>query len=151
MRFQGRIQIFSSPLVEEEIFRLQMVWKSQNNVRNYMFLAQYFYQHSQIFSIFIYHGSMPMKSYQFFKICKRFDKEREKTVNEKKKTDNILTLFYNRLLKSFNMIINLFFFYKLICCPIFAFWYQDDARNLKRGNRERQIARNSKWQYLFQK
>ena len=62
-----------------------------------------------------------MKSYQFFKICKRFDKEREKTVNEKKKTDNILTLFYNRLLKSFNMIINLFFFYKLICCPIFAF------------------------------
>ena len=110
MRFQGRIQIFSSPLVEEEIFRLQVVWKSQNNVRNYMFLAQYFYQHSQIFSIFIYHGSMPMKSYRFFKICKRFDKEREKTVNEKRKTDNILTLFYNRLLKSFNMIINLFFF-----------------------------------------
>ena len=64
---------------------------------------------------------MPMKSYQFFKICKRFDKEREKTVNEKKKTDNILTLFYNRLLKSFNMIINLFFFLQAHLLPNFCF------------------------------
>ena len=41
-----------------------------------------------------------MKSYQFFKICKWFDKEREKTiyvaVNEKK-TEKSWTLFYNRL------------------------------------------------------
>ena len=42
-----------------------------------------------------------MKSYQFFKICKRFDKEREKktyaAVNEKRKTEKSWTLFYNRL------------------------------------------------------
>ena len=61
--------------------------KGQNNVRNYKFLAKYF----QIFSIFIYNESLPMKSYQFFKICKRFDKEREKTL------EKIWTLFYNRL------------------------------------------------------
>ena len=48
-----------------------------------------------------------MKSYQFFKICKRFDKERENTyaaVNEKKKTEKSWILFYNRLFyKSFNV------------------------------------------------
>ena len=42
-----------------------------------------------------------MKSYQFFKICKRFDKEREKktyvTVNEKRNTEKTWTLFYNGL------------------------------------------------------
>ena len=35
-----------------------------------------------------------MKSYQFFKICKRIDKEREKTlavVNEKRKTEKSWT------------------------------------------------------------
>ena len=41
-------------------------------------MANYFYQHFQIFSIYIYNENLPMKSYQFFKICKRFDKEREK-------------------------------------------------------------------------
>ena len=42
-----------------------------------------------------------MKSYQFSKIYKRFDKERKKTthagVNEKRKTEKKWTLFYNRL------------------------------------------------------
>ena len=42
-----------------------------------------------------------MKSYQFFKICQCFDKEREKNtyaaVNEKRKTEKSWTLFYNRL------------------------------------------------------
>ena len=28
-----------------------------------------------------------MKSYQFFKICKDFDKEREKALDEKRKTE----------------------------------------------------------------
>ena len=50
------------------------------NVRSYKFLAKYFYQHFQIFCIFIYNESLPMKSYYFFKICKRFGKEREKTL-----------------------------------------------------------------------
>ena len=55
-------------LTGEKDFRFQMVQKGQNNVRNYKFLAKYFSQHFQIFSIFIYNESLPMKSYQFFKI-----------------------------------------------------------------------------------
>ena len=50
-----------------------------------MFLAKYFYQYFQIFSIFIYNESLPMKSYQFFKIWNRFDKEREKTLMQQSK------------------------------------------------------------------
>ena len=41
-----------------------------------------------------------MKSYKFFKIYKRIDKEREKTyvaVNEKRKTEKSWVLFYNML------------------------------------------------------
>ena len=42
-----------------------------------------------------------MKSYQFFKICQCFDKEREKNtyaaVNEKRKTEKSSALFYDRL------------------------------------------------------
>ena len=34
----------------------------------------------QIFSIFMYNKSLPMKSFQFFKIYKRFDKKSEKTL-----------------------------------------------------------------------
>ena len=48
-------------------------------------------------------------------------------------------------------IIIIFFIRKLIHSAIFAFCYQDDARNIKRENWERQIARNVKLQYLFQK
>ena len=43
-------------------------------------MAKHFFQYSQIFSIFIYNESFPMKSYQFFKIYKRFYEKREKTV-----------------------------------------------------------------------
>ena len=50
-------------LVDEENFSFQMVYKGQNNVRNYKFLAKYFYQYFQIFSIVIYNESLPMKSY----------------------------------------------------------------------------------------
>ena len=57
-----------------------MVQKGQNNVRNYKFLEKYFYQHFQICSIFKYNESLPMKSSQFFKIFKHFDKGREKTL-----------------------------------------------------------------------
>ena len=66
----------------------------------YKFLAKYFYQYFQIFSVFTCNESLSMKSYQFFKIWKPFDKEREKThvvVNEKRKTAKSWTLFYNRL------------------------------------------------------
>ena len=45
-------------------------------------------------------------------------------------------------IKSFKIII--FKFRKPIRGAIFAFCYQDDARNIKRGNWERQIARTGK-------
>ena len=96
-----------------------------------------------------------MKFYQFLKICKRFDKEREKTLMQQsmrkvKLRKAGLSFITGCFIKSFNMII-IFLFRKLIGSPSFAFWYQDDARNIKRGSRERQIARNGKLQYLFQK
>ena len=55
-----------------------------------------------------------MKPYQFFKIWKPFDKEREKNthaaVNEKRKTEKRWTLFYNSyFIKLFNMLMNHFF------------------------------------------
>ena len=113
-------------LVDKENFRFQIVQKRQNNVRNYKLLTKYFYQHFQIFSIFIYNESLPMKSYQFFKICKRFDKEREKTLMQqsmrKEKLRKVgLCFITGCFIKSFNMIINHFLFRKLICSPIFAF------------------------------
>ena len=40
-------------LADKEKFRFQMVYKGQNNVRNYKFLAKYFCQYFQIFSIFV--------------------------------------------------------------------------------------------------
>ena len=42
--------------------------------------VKHFFQYLQIFSIFIYNKSLPMKSYQFFKIYKPFYKKREKAV-----------------------------------------------------------------------
>ena len=53
-----------------------------HNVRNYKFLAKYLFQYFQIFSIFISYESLPMKSCQFFKIYKRFDRERVKTLKQ---------------------------------------------------------------------
>ena len=53
-------------------------------------------------------------------------------------------------IKLFNMII-IFLFRQLIRSAIFAFWYQGDARNIKRGNWERQMAMIEKLRYLFQK
>ena len=110
-------------------------------------MTKYFYRYFQIFSIFIYNESLPMKSYQFFKICKRFDKEREKTLMQqsmrKEKLRKVgLCFITDCFIKSFNMIINQFLFRKLIRSPIFGFWYQDDARNIKRGRRKRERARN---------
>ena len=46
-----------------------------------------------------------MKSYQFFKICKRFDKEREKTLMRKSMRIEELRKV-SCFLKSFNMIID---------------------------------------------
>ena len=97
-----------------------------------------------------------MASYQFFKIYERFDKEREKTLmqqlmRKEKLRKAGLCFITGYFIQSFNMIINNFLFRKLTCSPNFAFWYQDDPRNIKRGSREPQIARNGKLQYSFRK
>ena len=122
-----------------------------HNFRNYKLLPKFFYQHFQSFSNFIYNQSLPMKSYQFLKIGKRFDKEKEKTLMQqsmRKEKKRKVGLFFvaGYLIKSFNMklIIFFFLFLKLIRSSIFAFWHQDDARNIKRRSREWQIARKGK-------
>ena len=82
-------------------FRFQVVERVENDVKNCKFLAKYFFQYFQIFSIFLYNESWLMKFYQFFKINKRFYKKREKTLIQqtmrKRKTEKSWTLFYNRL------------------------------------------------------
>ena len=70
-------------------------------------LAKYFYQHFQIFSIFICNESLPMKYYQFFKTCQRFGKEIEKTLIQQSMRKEKLREV-GRFIKSFNMIINHF-------------------------------------------
>ena len=61
-------------------------------------LSKYFFR---IFSIFLCNEILPLKSYQFFKICKRFYKKKRKSnhtaVNVKKKTEKSWTLFCKRL------------------------------------------------------
>ena len=78
-----------------------------------------------------------MEPYQFFKIYKRFDKERKKFIQQsmrkKKLRKNGLYFVTGCFIKPFKIII-IFLFRKLICSAIFAFCYQDDARNIKRGN-----------------
>ena len=74
--------------------------KSQNNVRNFKFLVKYFYKYFQIFPIVIYNENLPMKSYNFFQIYKRFDRKSEKTLIDKsmrKKTVKNWTFSYSRL------------------------------------------------------
>ena len=87
--------------------------------------------------------ALPIKSYQFFKIYKRFDKEKEKML--------IQQSMRKEKRRKFGFCLIFFLFRELIRRAIFAFYYQDDAINMKRRNWERQIARNGKLQYLFQK
>ena len=65
-----------------------------------------------------------MKSYQFFKICKRFGKEREKTLMQqsvrKEKLRKVgLCFITGCFIKSFNMIINHFFVFASSCAARF--------------------------------
>ena len=67
-----------------------------------------------------------MKSHQFFKICIRFDKEREKTLMQlsmrKEKLRKVgLCFITGCLIKSFNMIINHFFVLQAHLQPNFYF------------------------------
>ena len=85
----GRIQRFWKEVVlyfghhvcpKKKILGFRWHKKGKSNVRSYRFLAKHFLQYFQIFSIFIYNESLLMKSYQFFKIYRRFNKKREKTL-----------------------------------------------------------------------
>ena len=119
--YQGRIQRFWKgvalyfghygwPTKKILAFR----WSKKANItldRKYKFLANYFYQHFQIFSIFIYNESLPMKYYKIFKICKRSDKDREKTHMQQsmekenwKKLDFVLSVKYTPLLNEFKQL-----------------------------------------------
>ena len=86
-------------------------------------------------------------------------------VIEKRRTEKSWNLFYltDYFMKPSKMAINHFFFSRFFCSQdlflfcklvhsaVFVFWCQDDARNIKRGNCDQKIARNSKLQYLLQK
>ena len=77
-------------------------------------MAKYFYKYFQIFSIFTYNRSLTMKSFQFFKICKRFDKKREKTLiqqsmRKEKLRKAVLCSVTDYFTKPFKRIINHFF------------------------------------------
>ena len=67
-----------------------------------------------------------MKSYQFFKICKRFYKKKEKTLVQqsmKKRTEKSWTLFYNSyFIKSFKITVNHFFFNRSFCAQGFFYF-----------------------------
>ena len=74
----------------------------------------------------MYNESLPMKSYQFFKICQRFDKERKKTLvqqsmREEKLRKVGLCFITGCFIKSFNMIINHFFVLEAHWQP--NFWF----------------------------
>ena len=87
-----------------------------------------------------------MKSYQFLKICKRFDKEREKTLTQQSMRK------VGCFIKSFNMIINHFFcFASSFAAQYLHFYIRMTQEIIKRRSRERQTVRNGKLQYLFQK
>ena len=95
--------------------------------------------------------------YQFLKICKRFDKESEKTLMQqsiRKEKLRKVGLFFmtDCFIKSFNMIINPFFcFASSFAAQYLHFYIRMTQEIIKRRSRERQIARNGKLQYLFQK
>ena len=70
--------------------------------------------------------ALPMKSYEFFKICKSFDKEREKTLMQesmrKEKPRKVgLCFITDCFISSFNMIINHFFVSQAHSQPSFCF------------------------------
>ena len=130
-------------------------------------MEKHFFQYFQIFSIFISNESLKLtdKILSVFQNLQMLFKKREKShtaVNEKRKTEKCWTLFYltDYFMKPLKMAINHFFFNRsflftrfFLFCKLghsttFAFWFQDDTRNITRGNWEQQIATNSKLQYF---
>ena len=106
-----------------------------------------FWQNNSIsifkFSPYICNERLPMKSYQFFKIYKHSDKEKDKTLMQqsmrKEKLRNLGLCFTTGCFIKYFNIITTFLFCKLIRSPIFALWYQDEKRNSKSGSRDYNI------------
>ena len=89
------------------------------------FLAKYFFQYFQILYPFTYNENLPMKSYQFSKICKRFYQERKITLipqsmRKKRKLRKVgISFITGWFIKTFKMIINHFFFIRSFCSQDF--------------------------------
>ena len=97
-------------------------------------------------SIFKFSPLLSIKSFQFFKIYKRVDKEREKTLMRKEKLRKgglCFIIFY--FIKPFQMIITIFYFSSSFAVEFWLF----DIKDIKSGNWERQIARNGKLNIYF--
>ena len=112
-------------------------------------MAKYFYQNFQIFPIFICNESLAMKSYQFFKICKRFDKESEKTLMQrsvrKEKLRKVgLCFITGCFIKFINMIVNHFFVLQTHLQPNFCFWISGWRKKYQKG--EYRTANSLEWQ-----
>ena len=79
-----------------------------------------------------------MKSYQFFKIRKRFDKEEEKTLMQppmrKEKLKKVELYFITEsFVKSFNMLINHFFVLQAHSKPNFCFLISEWRKKYQKG------------------
>ena len=109
--------------------------KTKITLENISFWQKYFYQRFQIFSIYIYSDNLPIKSYRFFKICKRLDKEREKALVQqsmrKEKTRKVGLCFC--FMKSFNMIMNHIFVLQAHLQPNFCFFDFRMTQEISKG------------------
>ena len=89
---------------------------------------------------FIYNESLPIKFYQVFKICKRFDKEREKILMQqstrKEKLRKVGFCFITGCsIKSFNLIINDFFVSQAHSQSNFCFLVSGWRKKYQKGKR----------------
>ena len=124
------------------------------------------FMHNESFLHFMHNESLPMNLVSVSRFTNAFirsEKNSHSAVNEKRKTEKSSTLFYltgyfkkpwkSQLIffSSVGLFVHKIFFLKFVHSVIFVLWCQEIERNVKMGNWERQIARNSKLQYLFQK
>ena len=144
-----------------------MVGKGENYVRNYKIFSKRFVLVFSNFSHFYIQWKLAHEILSMFynlqTLLQRKENNTHIAVNEKRKLRKVGLCFTTGcFIKLLKMIINHFFFngsfysqyfflfHKPVYSVIFVFWYQDIAKNIRRGNWEQQIARNSKSQYLLQ-
>ena len=112
-------------------------------------MAKYFDQYFQIFSIFISNEGLPMIFTNAL-----IKKTEETLIHQSMRKEKLriarLCFIVGCFIKSFKMIINHFFFISQAHLQrSFCFLLSEWRRSIKRGNWERQIATDSKLQYLF--